>query len=254
MEIKTTIDMNHLIKLSMGLLIFASLFGCKKNDKITKESITTVTKEKQMIFVWSFNAILNKQNGAYNDIFGGEIKIKENEASYKEALNEWWDITDKNSLLTSINDLTNGNMHHQTFKDDFTSFLNGSEADFQNELKETPEYKDLMQELWENKTTLKQKGIIAWDQIRAIGIIGWGYQAGYITLDEAYSFCLNVGSKLQANFGSYEAMITNYNIGYFIWANNLVDYNTRKAAAITIFKNPSSLWNIFPFEYDLSKK
>ena len=245
--------MNFFIKLSMSFLLFSSLFGCK-NDQITKDSITTVTKENQLIYVWSLNAILNNQNGASNVIFGGEKKTRRNESVYKDALNEWWEITDKNSLITTIENLTNGNMHHIGFKNDFSEFLNGSETEFKNDLLEAPDYKDLLEELWKNKKSLKQKGIIAWDQIRAVGIIGWGYQAGYLTKEEAYNYSISVGTKLQQNFGSYQEMIVNYNIGYFTWSNDLVAYNTRNVSASVLYKNPSALWNIFPFNYDLSKK
>lgn len=246
--------MNYLLKLSIGLMIFVTLFGCNKNKEFTKESIATVTKQNQLVFIWSFNALLNQKNGGSNRIFGGEVNTTENDSSYREVLGEWWDITDKKSLETTIVALTNGNVHNTSFKTDFTAILNGSKIEFQKELLISPEYKELMIELWKNKTSLKQHGIIAWDQIRAIGIIGWGYQAGYISKDEAYSFCMKVGSKLQSYFKSYDEMIANYNLGRFFWSNNVGEYNTDKIMILDLLNDPTCIWNVFPFDYDLSRK
>tara|TARA_B110000046_G_scaffold27931_1_gene28510 strand:- start:3026 stop:3871 length:846 start_codon:yes stop_codon:yes gene_type:complete len=246
-----TIPMTLTIK-KIGAIIL-TCFALSCTEAPNKEKLQKVTKDNQMLYVWSLNAILNKENHVTDFVFGGVEKSTLYSAMHKESLKEWWDIDSKKSLLESVSLLTEGQMHHAGFMEDYNGFFDLSEEEYQQNLKDYPKYNTLDTLIWENKTQFKEHGIIAWDIIRASGLIGMGYQSGYITYDESYALCLKVGEALQHHFTNYEDMADNYVTGYFFWSFDEKDYNARRRAANSLLKNEDSAWNIFPFDFDMTR-
>ncbi len=236
------------------LLIAFTTFSCKKENTLTTATIKEVTKEHQMIYVWSLNAILNQENEMSDFIFGGEEKNLAHTADYKASLKEWWEVNSKKDLEESINTLIGGRMHHPAFMEEYDGFFDISEAQFQQSLKDNPEYQDLDRILWNNKTLFKTKGILAWDIVRATALIGWGYQAGYLTMDEAYLLSLAAGTAAQQKFTSHTELYENYLAGYLYWSRDKAAYDKRAATVAALLKDTNSAWNIFPFDYDMTKK
>ncbi|MFV0541017.1 MAG: DUF1266 domain-containing protein [Aestuariibaculum sp.] len=241
--------MKKILLLTLTSLLF---FNCK-SDKPNKEELLKVTKEHQMVYAWALNAILNYENSASDFIFSGEEKKTIHKSEYRKALVKWWNVKSGIDLKASIDALQNGQMHNQTFLGDYRDFFNFTEADLKAYLKENKEYNAIDNLVWSKKEQLQDKGIIAWDLVRAIGLIGWGYQADYLTDSEAYDYCLNISKKIQNNFSSYEEMADNYLVGYFFWTMDEAAYNKRKEIANNILKDSNSAWNTFPFNYDTTK-
>ncbi|MFV0305626.1 MAG: DUF1266 domain-containing protein [Moheibacter sp.] len=242
------------MKKIFSLIFISLLFLSCQSDKPNKEELLEVTKEHQMVYAWALNAILNYENSVSNFIFSGEEKNALYKSEYRKALVKWWDIKSGIDLKSSIEALQNGQMHNQAFLNDYKDFFNFTEEDLKVYLNKNKEYNAIDNLVWSKKEQLQDKGIIAWDLVRAIGLVGWGYQADYLTDNEAYDYCLSISKKVQNNFSSYEEMAGNYLVGYFFWTMDEAAYNERKEIANDILKDPNSAWNTFPFDYDITKR
>jgi len=242
------------IAYSLCFILFF-VISCGNLGKPSKEELVqNVNQENQMIYVWSLNAILNKENTANNFIYGGEKENHTYQNDYQKALKEWWDISNRFDCKTTVEQLIAGKMHNEQFQMEFENFFTMSETEFEQTIKNETKYKALYQQLKDNKETLQKNGIIAWDLVRASSIIAWGYNARYFNKRQAYQYSLEVGKAIQENFNSYSEMSENYLLGYFYWSNDVNQFNKRMKTRQELLDNSSSVWNLFPFKYDMSPK
>ena len=102
------------------------------------------------------------------------------------------------------------------------------------------------------------ESILFWDYSRAISILGWGYIAGYITIDEYLYQSVPIGLLIQKEYGSWEEAGKNYLIGYKYWRDQEpdskdVEYIMRETAYDMMCENTSSIYSL-DFNYNLKMK
>ena len=61
------------------------------------------------------------------------------------------------------------------------------------------------------------RGIAAWDWFRSSHLAGWGYLAGYLTLEEAYRLAEPAATLVRKTFSSWDEATENYLDGYAYW-------------------------------------
>lgn len=178
----------------------------------------------------------------------------------RKVLRKWWGITNRKSLLEQITD-----------KSGYCKLRAGyDKAVEMRELWELPDevFYDKAKELalslsdceYDNLVAVHRIGrqanpvsIIAYDYSRAIMLCEYGYNAGYIKLNESIDKAIVIGRKLQACFSSWEEMNVSYMTGYLFWlmvAEQKVEesWKSRVTALETVKameKGPFSLdWNL----------
>ena len=62
-----------------------------------------------------------------------------------------------------------------------------------------------------------EKGVAAWDWFRSSHLAGWGYLAGYLTLEEAYKLAEPAATLVRNTFSSWDEATENYLDGYAYW-------------------------------------
>ena len=62
------------------------------------------------------------------------------------------------------------------------------------------------------------KGITAWDCFRASLLVQWGFEAGYLSKEEAYAYMKPVSERLKKTFNNWEEACENYIDGYCYWS------------------------------------
>lgn len=219
----------------------------------TKESIKEVTKKNQMAYVWSYNAVLNRKNGDSDFIYGGELRIFAEKEPYINALKENWDISNAKQLKQTVKKQIQGQTHNVQFFKDFDFLLKMGEGEYRNYQESTGNYL-VTKTIWKNKKSLQKNGIIALELTEASAVLGFGYMAGYISEDEAYKYCLEIGRKMQSHFSSYKEMSDNYLLGYFYLVMSSGPYKVEKINVDSILQDPKSSWNAFPFNYSMEDK
>lgn len=80
------------------------------------------------------------------------------------------------------------------------------------------EYSKLQMELFEEmKRRYPKQGMLAWDLVRTLSVVGGAYMGGAMEYEEAAQIALEACKRLQDNFSSWDDMVENYTLGYQFW-------------------------------------
>lgn len=197
-------------KLILLVLLSSLFFGCEKNN--TPNTVKWINA--------TYAILTYANNGDFNYV-GGYQKNANNEDTVKKLLKEWWEVTDKENANSTLDWLTDGGGHRQ-------SFLNTVYDLGLNNVKNLEELKLLTDELskkdrdyikmmYEAYSKYKDNAILAWDLCRANQLLGYYYIAGYYTYEEALDKSLEISKTLQDSFSSWEDMAESYMYGYRYW-------------------------------------
>lgn len=95
---------------------------------------------------------------------------------------------------------------------------------FQNELLE------------EMKQKYPKQGMLAWDLVRVLSIVGGAYMGGIMEYEEAARIALEACKRLQMNFSSWDDMVGNYTLGYQFWRGE------KKTDRLNYYKKLKKTW------------
>ena len=82
----------------------------------------------------------------------------------------------------------------------------------------TSKYTDFeLQLLEEMKRKYPTQGMLAWDLVRVLSIVGGAYMGGIMGYGEAVQIAFRACKLLQENFSSWDDMVGSYTLGYQFW-------------------------------------
>ncbi len=184
------------------------------------------------------NAVITLSCEGDSELFGGDIKSPEIASNCREDLFEFWSVNVRQDLLDCFEKLYAGRSAEQAKEIIEEIVKSGGDP---NKLSEGNRY-----ELeWR-----QSKNAIAWDMARMIRIASLGYLADYVSYDEAISYCIVAGKKLQGLFHSWDDMFFNYMQGYIYWSGeDPKDEESEAYLRIKIYewlkKQPKSPYRIY---------
>lgn len=80
------------------------------------------------------------------------------------------------------------------------------------------EYTDFERQLLEEtKRKYPKQGMLGWDLVRVLSIVGGAYMGGIMEYGEAAHIAIETCRLLQANFSSWDDMVGSYTLGYQLW-------------------------------------
>lgn len=170
-----------------------SSYSKEKGAKMTDKQKLT----KEQLYLLAMNALLTEANDQLHDTLYGESDAEQAKEIAANTLEEFWEITDKNSLMEIINWLHSGG-HRMNFT---TDIADGTISDPE----EWPEHID------------------AWDFCRVMSLARWGAAAGYITDEEAWTQMRISANYLETKFSSFKELGENYIHGYEYWFDEAVN-------------------------------
>jgi len=151
--------------------------------------------------------------------FGMFEKNDYNASIVKMMLSNSWGCNNRNELIATIEYMTD-NGHNEGFVDDYSFITSLSEIDYETLMSQIDDSDKYMipyiielGEKWGNKE------LKAWDWFRMIHLAGWGYIAGFIERDEAYSLMEPIIARLRNTFSSWDEAVENYMDGYAWWSH-----------------------------------
>lgn len=118
--------------------------------------------------------------------------------SARKTLAESWQITDRASLISTVLSMTE--IGHNA------AFLELAQSD------DADSYTAALYKKWGDK------GILCWDLFRMSNLVQFGYEAGYVTYEEALVLLEPAAKRLQASFSSWRRAYENYLDGYGWWS------------------------------------
>jgi len=202
------------------------------------------------------DAVFIEINGEKYDFLGGWSKNPGQQKDKQRALVEWWGIENRQDLLTELQQLEEHG-HRESFKKMGEEQLSLSDAQYHQMLqkleKTDPKAQVRFMLVHNYYKTLGTKSIIAFDFIRHINLCRWGYAAGYITSEEAWSRIYSSAQVLQVTFDSWQDMSENYLLGRIFWSGDLSRNKDMLEGLERMKKRPQNPWLINKWDRNLYK-
>ncbi len=129
------------------------------------------------------HAVLLNINSKNFNIYAGWLPNAKNKQIEINSLSKYWDIEDRNTLLTTVDWLVKEG-HNAKYERNHTD------------------------------------DIVAWDLSRALSIIASGYVAGYVSKPEALDYSLPIAKFAQEKFKSWDDFMASYLRGFEYWSGN----------------------------------
>lgn len=93
-----------------------------------------------------------------------------------------------------------------------------------------------LQLLEEMRQKYPQQGMLAWDLVRVLSIVGGAYMGGIMEYEEAAKIALETCRMLQDNFSSWDDMVGSYTLGYQFWRGK------KKTDRLKYYKRLKKTW------------
>jgi len=233
----------------------------KEVDKSGEKSLK-LEKRKQYserdMKAWALGcaAMLTERNHNWHDSLT-PCKINErNIEKWKKILNEWWGTNSRADLFDSLKWIDNGG-HRRNF-DKFGRYISIlSEDQCKQLLEKNKGDQETLQNIRIAKKYYKElgeKSLFGWDYSRYICLCRWGYLVGYISEEEAWAKIIPVARMLRNKFDSWKDLGQNYIIGRQFWSYQQTETKGYlfEDAYQRLVDMPSSPWNKYPWDIDLS--
>lgn len=149
-------------------------------------------------------------------------------ADAKSTLSKYWEVNSKADLETDLNWLLDeGHQTQYAFLRKILDENGGANADVEKiDLKKYDLDKASVLGLAfikANYSDFSKAGIKAWDYARYVNNICIGYQAGYLTRDEATAWLKKVSLAAQQNYTSWQAYYKDFLLGRAFWGGGETD-------------------------------
>ncbi len=120
----------------------------------------------------------------------------------------WGEVTYENVKKSADDCLNRG--HNMKFIEYCSGSMSSEEA--------ASKYTDVQRELLEKmKVKYPKQGMLGWDFVRTLSIVGGAYMVGVMEYEEAAKIALVVCRRMQENFSSWDDMVGSYTLGYQFW-------------------------------------
>lgn len=200
----------YLIILTIVLMAIILIGLNHKKSKISKLPPLSPTFR----FVNGTFAILTIMNSGHYKIFAGQFKNSNEKTVSKQLLENWWNVTNKENGLETVEALVNG-MHNndylemiETYKTNGLSKTDDIKDEFNSQIM-YPAYKDF-----------GENAILGWDLSRANEMLSRLYLADYIDKDTYMDKSIVVSKRIQSSFSSWNDFIKSYMYGYQYWSHD----------------------------------
>lgn len=169
-------------------------------------------------------AVITTKNKANVNLVGGLEEGDAAKLQMQNGLKQSWGVTDHASAQENLQWLLDEG-HNAELLEDYTEMGLGEVT--REELEEilsygefTAEDRAYYQVVYEACNQFGENAISGWDLSRAMQMCAWYYLAGYYTYEEAMDASLEIATRLQSTFGSWDEMMQSYLYGFQYWAQD----------------------------------
>lgn len=67
------------------------------------------------------------------------------------------------------------------------------------------------------KEKYREQGLLGWDLVRVLSVVGGAYMGGAIKYEEAGRIAIDACRLIQKNFSSWDELVGSYTLGYYLW-------------------------------------
>jgi hypothetical protein len=236
----------------------------QKSKEVDKSGEKSLKPEKRKQYserdmkAWALGcaAMLTERSYGWHDSLTPYQINERSIEKWKEILNEWWGTNSRADLFDSLRWIDNGG--HRLSFDKLGSYVSSlSEDQCKQLLEKNKGDQEILQKIRIAKKYYKElgeKSLFGWDYSRYICLCRWGYLIGYISEEEAWAKIMPVARMLRNKFDSWRDLGQNYIIGRQFWSYKQTEAEGYlfEDAYQRLLDMPSSPWNKYPWDIDLS--
>jgi hypothetical protein len=199
-------------------------------------------------------ALLTERNGQLHDRLAGSHLSARDAEEARRLLREWWDVTDRASLLDSLGWIqTTGHREKFARSGKQLAALTRDERRALDAKRRTDvDFNQMLGVVEMHHARLGTKSLIGWDFSRYISVCRWGYAAGYLTESDAWSRIIPAARIIRQTFGSWRELGENYLIGRQFWSpdQHVRTGHLYRQAFDRLLADRSSPWNRVPWKVE----
>ena len=185
----------------------------------------------------------------YNDENVDTIDSDADVEIIKYTLEDWWNVTDRDSTLGIVRWLLEEGHHAEADEALAEIRTRGFENISQEErLDEDSKMGDvclIMESMIENGWCPEDRmpeSVIAWDLVRVVNLGRWAYLCGYVNADEMWQIMQVAADTAVEHFSSWEEYGRSFIMGRGVWHGDPDDSETAKEIVELLLENDESPW------------
>lgn len=185
----------------------------------------------------------------YNDENVDTIDSDADVETIKYTLEDWWNVTDRDSTLGIVRWLLEDGHHAEADEALAEIRTRGFENISQEErLDEDSKMGDvclIMESMLENGWCPEDRmpeSVIAWDLVRVVNLGRWAYLCGYVNADEMWQIMQVAADTAVEHFSSWEEYGRSFIMGRGVWHGDPDDSETAKKIVELLLENDESPW------------
>ena len=185
----------------------------------------------------------------YNDEKVDTIDSDADVETIKYTLEDWWNVTDRDSTLGIVRWLLEDG-HHAEADEALAEirtrgFENISQEERFDEDRKMGDVCLIMENMLENGWYPQGKipeSVIAWDLVRVVNLGRWAYLCGYVNADEMWQIMQVAADTAVEHFSSWEEYGQSFVMGRGVWHGDPDDSETAKEIVELLLENDESPW------------
>lgn len=226
------------------------------NNRSDADKENSITFYSPKAWALAVSALMMERNHDRHDTLSGkEYRDKEEIKRIKQLLNDWWNVRDRASLLSTL-DWLKEEGHRKEFEEmgNFFSSLNKEQLDEVLKNVKTDEETKQIYFVIQNYNKLQDKSILGWDYGRYVFLCRYGYLVGYLDEKEAWEKIMPIARELQGIFDSWKDLGENYLLGREFWSAEQMRQDSQlfKDAFEKLLTAPGSPWKTCPWDMNLN--
>lgn len=248
------LSLSSILEITILLIIFGLYIKSTENRNYKNTP-------KNILWINGTHSLLTKTNDWDIKIFGGMKKNRKTEAFCKKVLEGSYEITRREELLQTIQELTDGHDNNNVLKvieSDKTFKTSREEFESIMQSKESSNVVTYYKSIYNAYEKFGDKAVLGWDLSRATSLYSLGYVAGFFTYKDATTKAIEVGKYIQSTFDSWDSFFESYMYGYELWSeSDVLDPNSAYNIRVRIledFKKDQNSFYYLDWNLDLDKK
>jgi Protein of unknown function (DUF1266) len=242
-----------------GLLTLALTAALYPGSSAQAQSDTGPSLAEMHTHALAFNAILDSQAGFVHSSIGTSFDsatTEQNRPNVRKLLADYYGVTSREELLAMLDSFATGETGQRALYWEIytkmTHYLPGSANNLYLEYGPKNGARVNVVMIYQLLPVGKALPIAAWDFARYILLCRDGYNAGWLSEDEAWAKIMPVARMLQASYSSWEDFAADYLRGREFWKpDDPVSNNRTRSVAGLLERKEGGLWSSIPWGQSL---
>lgn len=225
---------------------FSNGFDVNADWEIIRKGDNRLTPEQNRLL--AYGAPLSLYNGDYVD----SLESTSGTDTLREMLEEWWEVTDRQTALETIAWLLNEGQHAgadpalaEIRKRGLEDIAEEEKADEDSKIGDAFAIAEFMTKVNESSVEELPETVLGWDLVRAVNMARWTFICGYVSEDEMWETMRATATTAKETFHSWEAYGKSFAVGRGVWRGDTDDYETADEVVRTLLHKEESPWKEF---------